>query len=76
MLVYCIALFLQFIVFIMKPVYTLRPTFTPMTVSLAGTHHFYNCERAKKDMGYKPPVSLDEGIKITIESFSELRNQT
>ena len=46
-----------------------------MTVSLAGTHHYYNCERAKKDLGYKPLVTLDDAIQKTVDSFPELRNK-
>ena len=76
MLVYVIAWILQIIVFVLKPITTIKPTFTPMTVSLAGTHHFYNCDRAKKDFGYKPIVSLDEAIQKTVESFPQLRNKS
>ncbi|XP_046332643.2 sterol-4-alpha-carboxylate 3-dehydrogenase, decarboxylating-like [Haliotis rufescens] len=73
MLVYLIALVLQFFCQLLKPVLEIKPTFTPMRVSLAGTHHFYSCDRAKTDMAYKPVVSLDEGIKLTVDGYPHLR---
>ncbi|XP_059654680.1 3beta-hydroxysteroid-dehydrogenase/decarboxylase [Cornus florida] len=32
----------------------------------------FNCAAAKKHMGYSPVVSLEEGVKLTTESFSHL----
>ncbi|KAI3642589.1 hypothetical protein MP228_012144 [Amoeboaphelidium protococcarum] len=43
------------------------PFLTPFKVALAGTHHYYNCEKAKRDLGYRPVVSLEQGIKETVE---------
>ena len=73
MLIYFIAVLLQIICNIIRPIKDIKPTFTPMTVSLAGTHHYYSCERAKRDMGYKPIVPLNEAIKTTIGSFPYLQ---
>ena len=72
-LIYFIALMIQFFCFIL-PFANFKPTFTPMRVALAGTHHYYSCERAKKDLGYKPPVTFDEGLKRALEHFSYLKN--
>lgn len=74
-LVYMIALIIQVFVAILRPVKTIRPTFTPMTVALAATHHYYSCDRAKAAFGYAPVVPLDSAIKVTVESFSDLRNK-
>ncbi|BFZ14635.1 hypothetical protein BsWGS_17674 [Bradybaena similaris] len=74
MLLYIVAVILQFISWALSPLVILTPPLTPMKVALAGTDHFYNCERAKKDMGYKPVYTLDQGLKLTIESFTHLRN--
>lgn len=74
-IIYLIALILQAFVTILRPLRTIRPTFTPMTVTLAGTHHFYSCESAKKELGYSPVVGLDDAIEITLASFSELRRR-
>ena len=73
-LVYMVAVILQVICFLLKPIKKIQPTFTPMTVCLAGTHHYYSCQRAKDDLGYKPLVSLDDAIQKTVDSFPELRN--
>ena len=72
-LVYSIALLLQFVALILKPLVTFQPTFTPMKVALAGTHHSYSCERAKRDLAYTPVVPFNAGLKKTLEHFSYLR---
>lgn len=73
MLVYGIALLLWLISFILRPLVHFKPTFTPMRVALAGTHHYYSCARAKRDMGYQPVVSLKQAIARTVESYPHLR---
>ncbi|XP_078403245.1 sterol-4-alpha-carboxylate 3-dehydrogenase, decarboxylating isoform X2 [Cetorhinus maximus] len=72
LLVYYLAALLSILVLLLKPFVTIKPTFTPMRVALAGTFHYYSCERAKKELGYKPVVCLSEGIKYTIQSFTYL----
>lgn len=72
-LVYGIALLLWLVAMLLRPLVRIKPTFTPMRVALAGTHHYYSCARAKEDMGYRPPVSLKEGITRTVESYPHLR---
>ncbi|KAL8607289.1 hypothetical protein ACOMHN_047620 [Nucella lapillus] len=74
LLVYAIAVLLMVVSKVVSPFLTFNPTLTPMKVALAGTHHFYLCERAKADMGYKPVVSLDEGIQRTVQAFDHLKN--
>ncbi|XP_069027049.1 sterol-4-alpha-carboxylate 3-dehydrogenase, decarboxylating [Embiotoca jacksoni] len=73
-LVYVLALLLWLLSLILRPLVSFKPTFTPMRVALAGTHHYYSCERAKEDLGYKPVVSLKEGIARTVQSYSHLRH--
>ncbi|KAL4648862.1 sterol-4-alpha-carboxylate 3-dehydrogenase, decarboxylating [Arapaima gigas] len=72
-LVYGLALLLWLLALLLRPILQLQPTFTPMRVALAGTHHYYNCSRAKEDMGYKPLVGLQEAITRTVESYPHLR---
>eukprot|EP00079_Xenopus_tropicalis_P028914 XP_012823946.1 PREDICTED: sterol-4-alpha-carboxylate 3-dehydrogenase, decarboxylating isoform X1 [Xenopus tropicalis] len=72
-LAYYLAMFVSLLVFIISPFIKIKPTFTPMRVALAGTYHYYSCERAKKDMGYKPVVTLDQALERTIQSYSHLR---
>lgn len=71
--VYGLALLLWLLALILRPLVTFKPTFTPMRVALAGTHHYYSCERAKQDMGYKPVVCLKESITRTVQSYPHLR---
>ncbi|KAG9478325.1 sterol-4-alpha-carboxylate 3-dehydrogenase, decarboxylating [Eleutherodactylus coqui] len=72
-LAYYLALLVSLLVFILSPLVTIKPTFTPMRVALAGTYHYYSCERAKKEMGYKPVVSLEKAIEKTVQSYQHLR---
>ena len=74
-LIYYMAMLFQIIAYLLSPLITIKSTFSPMRVALAGTYHYYSCERAKKDMGYKPVVSLSEAIQRTTEHFSYLRNK-
>ncbi|XP_028315818.1 sterol-4-alpha-carboxylate 3-dehydrogenase, decarboxylating [Gouania willdenowi] len=73
-LVYGLALLLWLLTLVLRPVMSFKPTFTPMRVALAGTHHYYSCERAKEDLGYKPVVSLKDGIQRTVLSYPHLRH--
>uniref|UniRef100_F6PGP3 Sterol-4-alpha-carboxylate 3-dehydrogenase, decarboxylating n=1 Tax=Ornithorhynchus anatinus TaxID=9258 RepID=F6PGP3_ORNAN len=72
-LAYYLAFFLSLVVMVLSPVIRIRPTFTPMRVALAGTSHYYSCERAKKLMGYRPVVNLDLAVERTVQSFYHLR---
>ena len=74
-LVYLIAMVVQLFCTLLSPVVTIKPTFTPMRVALAGTHHYYSCARAKNDFAYRPVVEMDEAIAKTLEHFKHLRNK-
>ncbi|CAL1530907.1 unnamed protein product [Lymnaea stagnalis] len=73
-LLYILALIMQFVAWVLSPITIISPSLSPMKVALAGTDHFYSCERAKQDMGYKPVFTLDQGLKLTMESYPELKN--
>ncbi|GAU96149.1 hypothetical protein RvY_07636 [Ramazzottius varieornatus] len=73
-LVYYLAIVLAFVSQLIGRFKKWEPTFTPMRVALISTHHTYSCEKAKNLLGYQPVVSLDEGIKLTLEHFDHLRN--
>ena len=47
--------------------------FNPVRLRLVTVTRTFNCNRAKELLGYKPIVSLEEGIQRTIDSFPELR---
>jgi len=73
-LVYVIATLLMLIVSVLQHFYKWTPTFTPMSVALAGTHHYYSSQNAKIDLDYKPIVPLQRAIIETVESFGSLKN--
>ncbi|XP_023561145.1 sterol-4-alpha-carboxylate 3-dehydrogenase, decarboxylating isoform X2 [Octodon degus] len=70
---YYLALLLSLLVMLLSPLLQIQPTFTPMRVALAGTFHYYSCEKAKKLIGYRPLVSMDEAVERTVRSFHHLR---
>jgi sterol-4alpha-carboxylate 3-dehydrogenase (decarboxylating) len=46
---------------------TLKETgMTRFAIKYMVTHHYYSIEKARKDFGYTPKVSLAEGIKLTV----------
>ncbi|BBM98877.1 plant 3beta-hydroxysteroid-4alpha-carboxylate 3-dehydrogenase [Marchantia polymorpha subsp. ruderalis] len=47
--------------------------FTPTRLRIMSTPRTFNISRAKKLLGYDPPVPLHEGIKRTIASYPHLR---
>lgn len=75
-LIYIIALIIQLFCVLLSPLVTINPTFSPMRVALAGTHHFYSCERAKADFGYRPIVEFNDAVKKTLEHFKFLKKTT
>jgi sterol-4alpha-carboxylate 3-dehydrogenase (decarboxylating) len=72
-LVYWLAVVMMWFVTLLRPIVMLNPTFSPTTVSLAGTHHYYSCRRAKDELGYRPTVPMQRAIAETVESFSYLK---
>jgi len=47
------------------------PPLTRSRVKFFTQNHFFDISRAKRDIGYKPKVSLAEGIKNTIDWYKE-----
>jgi len=59
---------------ILAPFVTLRPTFTPLRVANSGVTRTFCIDKAKKHLGYKPIVSLNEGKKRTLDYFKHLED--
>ena len=74
-LAYYLALVIDLVVWILSPVVTLHPTFTFFRVAYAGAHRYFNIAKAKKHLGYKPQVSLQDGLQETLKSFEHMRNK-
>ncbi len=75
LLVYYIAVLMGLIATLISPIVKWRPRITKFSVALIGTHHYYSCERAKRELGYRPRVSMDEGLKETLKYFEQSRNK-
>ncbi len=44
--------------------------FSRFTIRYLTTHHYFDCGKAARDLGYKPTVDLTEGIKRTLATIS------
>ncbi|KAM7265007.1 hypothetical protein ACFE04_002690 [Oxalis oulophora] len=49
------------------------PQFIPSRIRLLSCSRSFDCSKAKERLGYTPIVSLQEGLKRTIESYPHLR---
>lgn len=56
-------------------VFNFRPTFTTQAINYSGCAHYYSCARAVREMGYQPPVSMDEAINRSLNYYWDLRNK-
>jgi nucleoside-diphosphate-sugar epimerase len=46
--------------------------FTPMRIRIAKANRQLDCSRARRELGYIPRVSVDEGLQRTVKHFSSL----
>lgn len=49
------------------------PQLTPSRIRLLSCNRTFSCSRAKDQLGYEPIVSVKDGLKRTIESYSHLQ---
>ncbi|EEF46165.1 3beta-hydroxysteroid-dehydrogenase/decarboxylase [Ricinus communis] len=49
------------------------PQLIPSRIRLLSCSRSFDCSKAKKQLGYTPIISLEEGLRRTLESFSHLR---
>ncbi|KAI9314011.1 3-beta hydroxysteroid dehydrogenase/isomerase family-domain-containing protein [Zopfochytrium polystomum] len=64
-----IAFIFETIAFILSPLVKISPVFTVYRVRLITSHRYFNISKAKSVLGYKPIVSLDEGIRRTVKYY-------
>ena len=62
---YAFAYVMEMIVWLLSPFVRVRPTITRHMVCTMSCHHWFSHEKATRDLGYTPIVSLDEGIALT-----------
>jgi len=72
---YYLSLLIDLVVWLLSPVVTLHPTFTFFRFSNACAHRYFNIDKAKKHLGYKPIISLEDGMNETLKSFEHRRNK-
>ena len=68
-LVLALAVLLGWLSWLLSPLVTIRPLFTPLRVRIAGTSHYYNCQKAKNHFNYRPIYTFDEGLDKSIQHF-------
>ena len=75
--IFLLALFLMYVVTpLLSPFMKIKPSeFTPNRVRIAGSVRTINIGRAKRDLAYKPKISLKEGIARTVAHFQPLAIQ-
>lgn len=66
---YSFAYIMEFLHWLLAPFMEFRPTITRHMVCTMACHHWFSHAKATQDFGYKPVVSLDEGLDYTIEYF-------
>lgn len=73
-LIYFIALIVQYLVVPLCHLLgkDLQSDFTPFRITLSAANRTFSCAAAKRDFGYSPKVSVDEGLKRTLKHFSHL----
>lgn len=71
---YAIAVLIEFTLFLLSPMFRLKrpPSLSRQRVVLTTSHRQLSCAKAKRDFGYEPKVSMEEGMRRTIEYFQPL----
>ncbi|OQR86262.1 sterol-4-alpha-carboxylate 3-dehydrogenase, decarboxylating isoform X1 [Achlya hypogyna] len=46
---------------------------SPAKLPMLGQHHYYSCAKAKRDLGYAPLYSVEEGLTLTLATFAAAR---
>ena len=49
--------------------------FSPMRITISAAERRLSCAAAKRDFGYVPRVSVEEGVKRTVAAFAHLKNK-
>jgi nucleoside-diphosphate-sugar epimerase len=69
-----IAYIMQYLIIpLLRPFKRLETDFTPFRIIVASSNRTFSCARAKKDLGYRPAVSMDEALERTLTHFAHLK---
>lgn len=74
LLVMFIAYLVQYIIIpLVSPFKRLETDFTPFRITVASSNRTFDCGRAKRELGYRPTVSIDEALERTLKHFAHLK---
>lgn len=73
-LIMFIAYLVQYVIIpLLSPFKRLETDFTPFRITVASSNRTFDCGRAKKELGYRPAVSMDEALQRTLKHFAHLK---
>jgi sterol-4alpha-carboxylate 3-dehydrogenase (decarboxylating) len=61
---------IDFFCFLLYPIKEIDPNLSRFKVRLTAAHRYYNISKARRILGYEPRVSLDAGIRRSVEWFT------
>lgn len=64
---FTLAYIAEAICFLLKPFIAIKLTFTLFRMTFLSTNRYFQVEKAKELLGYKPIVSLEKGVALTVE---------
>jgi len=68
---YVVACLMEFFYWLTGWLFGWKPVITRYMVVTMGCHQYFSHAKATQDLGYRPIVTLDEGIQRTVEYFSK-----
>ncbi|RCV44397.1 hypothetical protein SETIT_9G370500v2 [Setaria italica] len=60
---------------VVKPISYLPQMLTPARIKYLTLNRTFSCNKAAEELGYKPIVTLMDGLKIAVKSYTQLRNK-
>ena len=70
---YVVSVVVAWLSALLRPLVTLPTTdFTPMRITISAATRRLDCGAAKRELGYAPRVSVDEGLARTVAAFAHL----
>lgn len=74
-LLYAVALLVELVLWLLRPLgISFNVDLTRFRILVSTRNRHFSCAKAKRDLGYKPTVSVDEGLRRTLAHFAHLRN--
>ena len=70
-LAYAFAYVMELLHWLLGRLINFRPTITRHMVCIMACHHWFSHEKATRDFGYRPIVTLEDGLRQTISYFRQ-----